>query len=92
MTDLRQLARGRACTIRVPDVCNRDPQTTVGCHFRLIGLAGMGMKPSDLHIAFGCSACHTYVDTHKDAATQLAFAHGVMRTQDQLVKEGVIRW
>lgn len=87
---LRKLAAGRECSIRIPGVCNGNPETVVGCHFRLPGLSGMGMKPPDLFIAYGCSSCHSHVDTHKDAETQLAFAQGVFRTQAQLLREGVI--
>ena len=89
--NLRKLARGQPCTIRIPAVCNRDDSTTVGCHFRLPGLSGIGSKPHDLFIAHGCSACHAYVDSHSDAETQLAFAHGVFRTQARLVKAGAIK-
>jgi len=85
--NLRREARGRECTIRLP-CCNWNSETTVGAHFRLAGLSGIGLKPDDIHIAWACSACHAYVDTHKDDATQLAFAHGVMRTQARLHKEG----
>jgi hypothetical protein len=91
MSKIRQAARGRECQIRLVGICNFNPETTVGCHFRMAGLCGMGLKPSDLHIAFGCSDCHRYVDTHKDAETQLAFAHGVLRTQYMLLNEGVIK-
>jgi CxxC motif-containing protein (DUF1111 family) len=48
----------------------------------------MGQKPNDLFIAWGCSACHAYVDTHKDDATQIAFAQAVFRTQAALLKMG----
>jgi hypothetical protein len=52
----------------------------------------MGIKPNSLLGSWACSACHAYVDTHKDAATQLAFAHGVMRTINWLIKEEVVKW
>ena len=84
MRDLRKLARGRPCMIRVPQVCTHDESTVVGCHYRLS--SGMGLKPCDLAIAWGCFACHTYVDTHHDAESRLMHAEGVMRTLDQLWK------
>jgi hypothetical protein len=86
--NLRNEARGRDCQIRLPSICNWNRETTVGCHFRLPGLSGMGIKPDDLFIAFGCSACHQWCDTHKDNETQLAFAQGVFRSQAILRKEG----
>lgn len=85
MTDLRQLARGKPCQIRLP-VCNRNPETTVLAHFRQIGLSGMGMKSPDWLGAWACSDCHAYVDSHKDCQTQLDFARGVFRTLAQVMK------
>jgi len=85
---LRQLARDQDCLIRIPYVCNYDPSTVVGCHYRLAGTSGLGLKPSDLTIAHGCSACHTYVDTHHDTETRLMFAEGVIRTLNKLDKLG----
>jgi hypothetical protein len=95
MVNLRELARGRECQIRVPSVCNRDPETTVGCHYRMPGISGLGIKPPDLFIAWGCSACHIVVDTLKSiywSADQLKLMHaeGVFRTQHILLLEGYI--
>lgn len=77
--NLRKLARGQACQIRLPG-CNSNPETTVLAHFRLSGISGMGLKPPDWLGAWACSWCHSYVDGHKDAETQLDFAKGVFRT------------
>ncbi len=87
--NLRKLARDRPCMVRL-ECCNGNPETVVLAHFRLSGISGIGIKPPDLIGAWACSACHSFVDTRKDAATQLSFAHGVLRTQYQLLKEGVI--
>ncbi len=87
--NLRKLARGKECLIRIPGICNGDPGTTVLCHYRLMGLSGMGIKSPDLVAAWGCSSCHAYVDTHHDPATRLAHAEGVFRTQAELKKLGV---
>lgn len=88
---LRALARDRDCTIRLPGICNGRSETVVLCHFRMLGLPGGGSKVPDLIGAWGCSSCHSYVDSHKDPQTQLAFAHGCFRTQAQLLKEGEIK-
>jgi ferredoxin len=90
VTDLRALARGRDCQIRLPSVCNFDPSTTVLAHYRLVGISGMGLKSPDVCASWACSACHAYVDTHKDDATARAFLEGVLRTQARLIKEGVL--
>lgn len=92
LTDLRKLARGKECTVRLPGICNGDPATTVLAHFRLAGISGMGIKPPDAIGAWCCSACHAYADTHKDAETQLALAHGVMRTQAALIRDERLNW
>ena len=87
---LRALARDRDCQIRLPGVCCGSRESVVLAHFRMSGLSGIGFKVPDLIGAWACSACHTYVDTHKDAQTQLDFAKAVFRTQAQLLKEGEI--
>lgn len=97
MTDLTKLAKGRECTVRIPMVCNRDPETTVLAHYRLIGISGMSLKSADLLAAFACYECHEAVDRRshnhlKLEDVQLAHLEGVMRTQSQLVREGVVTW
>ena len=91
-TRLRQLARGRECQIRIPGCCNGDNETTVGCHYRLGGLSGIGLKPHDLFIAWGCSDCHQAVDSLKclgwsSDQIMLMHAEGVFRTQAILLAE-----
>lgn len=87
--NLRKLARGKECTIRLPGICNGNAETTVLAHFRLTGISGIGMKSPDLIGAWACSDCHRYVDTHKEAA--LDFAHAVFRTQAALLKAGAVK-
>lgn len=97
MADLRKLARDRPCTIRLPGICNRDPQTTVLAHYRLSGISGMGMKGPDILGAWACSKCHDAVDgrVRTDLTRpELLLSHleGVARTINQLVEEGHIKW
>lgn len=61
-TKLRKLAEGQACQVRFPLHCNRNPETTVLCHIRRGGVAGMGQKPNDLCSVIACSACHDVID------------------------------
>jgi hypothetical protein len=89
--NLRNAARGRDCTIRLPNCCNFNTETTVGAHFRMAGVSGMGIKSPDILIAWACSACHQKVDTDKSDETQLAFAKGVFRTIEFLWREGILR-
>ena len=92
MPDLRKAARGRECQVRIPGVCNFNPETTVLAHYRLAGTCGTAIKPDDTQAAWACSACHDEVDRRTrliDANdARLMHAEGVMRTQEILRKEG----
>lgn len=59
---LRESARGQPCHLRIPGVCNGNPETTVLCHIRRGHVAGMGQKPPDICGVFGCSNCHDVMD------------------------------
>lgn len=37
-------ARSRACTVRIPGVCNHNPETSVLAHYRLAGTCGTAIK------------------------------------------------
>ncbi|ASM12280.1 DUF1364 domain-containing protein [Serratia marcescens] len=92
MANLRKEARGRDCQIRIPGVCNFNPETTVLAHYRLAGTCGTAIKPDDSQAAWACSACHDEIDRRTrfiDANdARLMHAEGVMRTQEILRKEG----
>lgn len=103
MTDLRKLARGRACTIRVPSHCTNDPEQVVLCHYRRTFFppsAGFrdpsnGWKSPDWLAAYGCFACHQIVDGQRDVglstdSRRLLLAEGIFRTWRILIDEGVI--
>ena len=91
MSKLRLLARNRECQIRLPGICNHNPETTVLAHYRMAGLSGMGMKAPDICGSWACSNCHTYVDTHRDDSTARAFLEGVLRTQAALIGLGILK-
>lgn len=90
--NIRNSARGRDCTVRLPG-CNGDPATTVLAHYRLAGTCGIGIKPPDVNGAFACSYCHDVCDgrihtAHDREFVRLAHAEGVMRTNAILAAEG----
>lgn len=63
------------------------------CHFRMVGVSGMGMKSPDFIAAWGCSDCHAAVDrrTNTDLDKEwlaLQFLRGVIRTQNKLLEMG----
>lgn len=59
---LRTLAQGQPCMVRIPGVCNGNPETTVLAHIRRGNVAGMGQKPPDLCGVWACSSCHDVMD------------------------------
>lgn len=92
--NLRKLAEGKPCMIRIPSYCNGNPETTVLAHYRLAGLSGAGMKPSDEIAAWACSGCHDVVDgrTKTDVPREtirLWHAEGVFRTWAEYLKLGM---
>lgn len=87
--NLRAEASERDCQIRLEGCTNMG---VCLCHFRLIGISGLGLKSPDLIGAWGCSHCHAIVDSDKSPEVQLDFAKGVFRTQNILIKEGRVKW
>lgn len=90
---LKQAAKGELCQIRVPGVCNGDPATTVLCH---LNGAGIARKHPDFLGAWGCSACHAWVDggyvkTHTRDERDLIHLQGVARTQQLLYEMGLLK-
>ena len=93
-TDLRALAKGKPCQIRTP-VCCFDPEQTVLCHYRSVGISGLNIKAPDVIAAWGCTPCHTYVDSNASvprSVRDLLLLQGVARTLYELVKLGLVHW
>lgn len=87
MSRIRKSARNEQCQIRIPGVCNFDPETTVLAH-RNGG--GIGAKTPDFQASYACSACHSYIDSHYDDTTLRYFYEGVFRTQRILVEKRLL--
>jgi hypothetical protein len=90
--NLRKEARGRECQVRIPGVCNRNPETVVLAHVRMKGITGTGFKAPDLLGAWCCSDCHQYTESRYNDRDTRAFLEGVVRTQDTLIREGKVSW
>lgn len=71
---LRTLAQGQPCMVRIPGVCNGNPETTVLAHIRRGNVAGMGQKPPDLCGVWACSACHDVMDRRVKGPFETGFA------------------
>lgn len=92
--NLRKLARGKPCMVRLIGICNGDPATTVLAHYRLSGISGLGLKSPDLLASWACSACHDAIDrrSHMELErdeVRLAHAEGCFRTLLELKNLGV---
>lgn len=92
MSKLRKSARWQECFVRLPGICNWNPETTVLAH---LNGGGIGAKKSDLQGAFCCSSCHDEIDrrTRKLDSDYVELAHrqGVERTQDFWLRNGLIK-
>lgn len=99
LTPIRRAARGQDCTIRLPEVCNFNPETTVLCHSnKLADGKGMGIKAADSRAAFGCSACHDVLDGRTPRPEGLTvdqvdacFLSGIRRTQSIVEMMGLLK-
>ena len=92
---LRKAAQGRECMVRLPGICNHNPETTVLAHVRLAGVSGMGIKADDLLGAWCCSACHDAIDRRSNMDldrdyVRLAHLEGMVRTIAKLRQEDLI--
>lgn len=95
MSKFRNAAHGQTCQVRVPGVCNFNPETTVLAHYRLAGTCGTGMKPMDLIGAWCCSGCHDAIDgrsktAHTRESLDLMHLEGMVRTIAALHKQGLL--
>lgn len=98
MTPIRRSARGEECTIRLPGVCNFNPETTVLCHSNLLEDGkGKGIKAPDHKAAYGCSACHDVVDGRAPRPADMSrelmlslFSEAVAHTNRILKRKGLL--
>jgi hypothetical protein len=90
---LRESARGQLCFVRLPGVCNCNPETTVLAH---LNGAGMGLKKHNMQGSFCCSSCHGALDGQiptdfTKEYLELAHRQGVERTQMYWLERGYIQ-
>lgn len=92
LTKIQRSAKGQPCQVRVPGVCNFDPETTVLAH---LNGGGMSVKHLDIFAAYCCSSCHAwldggYVKTATREDRDLLHLQGVIHTQPLLIELGFI--
>lgn len=94
MTPLRSSAKGEQCTFNVAGVCNYNPSTVALCHLPFIGGAGVGQKTDDFCAAYGCNACHDWIDNrsgvHPFHERVFYAARALIRTQRIMIEKGLI--
>ena len=99
MSKLTKSARGEHCQVRIPDICNFNPETTVLAH---LNGGGAGMKHSDIHGAYCCSDCHDAIDgrayriatedyVYNREDLKLMHLEGMVRTQIIMIEKGLIK-
>lgn len=93
MSKISKSAKGQECMVRIPGVCNFNPETTVLAHLNGFGV---GTKAPDYLAAYCCSACHAVIDGHtksQHSADEIKIFHyeGVFRTQEILAHGGLIK-
>lgn len=95
-------AKDQPCQVRIPNVCNHNPETTVLAHLNGWGIAG---KHSNIHGAYACSDCHSWLDggycyddeivahsaMDRVSLRDLYHLEGVLRTQVIMIKKGVLK-
>lgn len=91
-------SRGQTCTLRIPGVCNNDPETVVPAHIRDRHKGG-GTKASDISVANACSSCHAVFDgqvnmrtgTPIDSEAWYFYAlRGLQETLEQRIEAGLL--
>lgn len=91
---LRKSAKGKACQVRIPGVCRNETETVCLAH---LGGAGWALKSLDIHGAYCCQRCHDVIDGRTKSwfdknALKRYHLEGVIRTQEIMVKENLIRF
>lgn len=99
MSKITVSARGESCALRLPGVCNHNPETTVWAHHnKLDGGKAKGKKLARLdHIgAYACYACHMVLDGQAKRpawltleAVERAMARAVRECEDRLKEKGL---
>jgi hypothetical protein len=96
MGKIRQAARMRSCSLRLPG-CRNEVETTVFAHAPCVD-KGMGIKSPDWWGAFSCNFCHRIVDGSKRFDPeyvdlyQARWLAGIYETQKTLIEEGLLSY
>ena len=87
---LRASANGRECTVRMPGICNHNPETTVLAHLPC-GQKGMGMKGFVSVAVYACCSCLDVIDGR--AAGDIDWQdmpRAIAETHEGLIRSGIL--
>lgn len=89
---IRQSAKGEACTLAIPYVCNNDPSTTVLAHLNT-STKGTGIKSSDMAAVYACSECHAWLDQNRaDEQYRLYYSlRALIGTHEAMLRNGTFK-
>ena len=87
MSKITKSAKGEVCALRIPMVCNHNPETTVFCHAPCVD-KGWAIKSPDWWGAFGCYECHIYMDSGQ--GNERHWMPAIYETMDKLIDKGLI--
>jgi len=87
---IRNSAKGRDCTVRIPGICNHNPETVVLAH---MNGGGAGMKVPDWEACYACSNCHDAIDRRLRTNMDYTFYHyqACQETRQILFNEGYLK-
>lgn len=84
-------ARGEECTVRLPECCNWNPETTVLAHINCED-KGMGKKSPDWWSCYACSDCHDSIDKRRNfVAPDRYILDAIYRTHKRMIEKGLIK-
>ena len=96
MSKLRKTAKGKPCCLRLPGICNRNPETTVLAHINS-EYKGVALKSPDICGTRACSSCHAVLDGSRSEIEALTGATyheialmGLIRTLKSYIEEGIL--
>jgi hypothetical protein len=95
--NLRKIANGRECMVRLPGICNRNPETVVLAHIRNQWFS-RGSKPPDICGVWACSACHDVIDGRTQVwawtpdQIDAMVLDALCRQLHEYAKEGIVKW
>ncbi|QQE90463.1 nuclease domain-containing protein [Azotobacter chroococcum] len=88
---LRDSARGQECTVRLPGICNWNPETTVLAHLPC-GQKGIGLKGFDTVAVYACSSCHDAIDGRSAGEIDWRdMFRAVAETHQVLIRAGILK-